>query len=123
MLYDRLLVRIIDNTQKTSGGLYIPDIARDGSPWRSGEVVAVGHGRVNANGDVIPLKVKAGDCIWFFRNPGGGEQLIVPDDDGTDLLCIREPHVLAILDQKALPRGTGLIGTDGNEVVVTGSVQ
>ncbi len=114
-LYDRLLVRVIEESDRTRGGLIVPSIARDNTPYIRGEVVACGHGRVTPNGDTVPLKVREGDVVVFFRSGGGGEQLVFPMDD-EELLIIREPHVCAIL--RDLPRGTGLIGTDGQEVTL-----
>lgn len=114
-LYDRLLVRVIEESDRTKGGLIVPQVAQQNTPYLRGEVIAVGHGRVTTAGHVVPLIVNVGDVVVFFRAGGGGEQLIFPDaDTGEDLLVIREPHVVAIL--RDLPRGTGLIGTDGREV-------
>lgn len=115
-LYDRLLVRVLEQGNRTRGGLYMPSMSMDNTPWLRGEVVAAGHGRIQAEGHTVPLQVKEGDVVVFFRSQSSGEQLVVPDDDGADLLVIREPHVLAILHD--LPRSTGLLGSDGNEVMV-----
>lgn len=115
-LYDRLLVRVIEESDRTRGGLVVPHIARENTPFVRGEVIAVGHGRVTPSGDTVPLKVSVGDIVVFFRSGGGGEQLVFPMDDGEDGLIIREPHVCAIL--RDLPRGTGLIDMDGREVTL-----
>lgn len=113
LLYDRILIRIIEPAKKTSGGLYMPDVALDGSPYRYGEVVAVGTGRIIASGLTVPLAVAAGDLVMFFRERGG-EQLVVPWE-GEDLLIAREVHVVMVLDKAGLQRGTGLLTVDGSE--------
>lgn len=115
MLYDRLLIRPIDSGNRTRGGLFIPDMATDGTPWQKGEVVAVGHGRLMADGKTIPLQVKPGDVVLYFRSNSSGEQLVVPDEDGQDLLCIREPNVLCVL--RDLPRDTGILTPEGGVFV------
>jgi chaperonin GroES len=116
MLYDRLLVRVIEASNRTSGGLFVPEMALDQTPYLRAEVVEVGHGRVTQNGDVVPLMVKRADTIVFFRT-GDGTQLIFPDEGGKDLLIIREAHVAMIL--RDLPQDTGLVNQDGKELLVT----
>lgn len=115
MLYDRLLVRPLGASNRTRGGLVIPDMATDGTPWQKAEVVAVGHGRLMADGRTIPLQVEVGSIVLFFRSQSSGEQLVVPDEEGNDLLVIREPNVLAIL--RDLPRDTGILTPDGGTYV------
>lgn len=114
MLYDRLLVRVLEGDETTSGGLVVPQIVRDNTPYLRGEVLAVGTGRITPNGDTVPLSVKEGDVVIFFRSAGGGEQLMFPGK-GTELLIIREPHVCCIL--RDLPKTTGLLDLDGRMVV------
>ena len=63
-LQDRLIVRRLDSEEKTAGGLYIPDSAKE-KP-QQGEVVAVGKGKVKEDGTVIPMDIKKGDKIRFF---------------------------------------------------------
>ena len=113
-LYDRILVRVLDESDRTKGGLYVPQVARDNTPFLRGEVVAVGDGRITQAGNVVPLSVKAGDIIVFFR-AANGEQLVFPTGD-EDLLVIREPHVCGILTD--LPRATGVLTADGREIMV-----
>lgn len=98
MLYDRILVRVIEGSNRTRGGLFIPDMAIDGTPWLKAEVLEVGHGRVSSTGNIIPLIVKRGDVICFFRSQASGEQMVVPLEDGTDGLVIREPNVCWIFE-------------------------
>lgn len=116
MLYDRLLVRPLERGSKTKGGLYVPDIARENTPYLRGEVVAAGHGRLATNGTVVPLIVKEGDVILFFRNAGSGEQLVFEDEAGEELLIIREPNVAMIL--RDLKPATGLVDVTGAELVL-----
>ncbi len=118
-LYDRLLVRVIEGDDRTSGGLIVPQIARENTPYLRAEVVAAGHGRMTPTGDTLPLLVQVGDVVCFFRAAGSGEQLIVPDGDGGELLCIREPHIVGVF--MGLPRGTGLLAIDGSEHTVSPS--
>jgi len=115
MLYDRLLVRVVGESNRTKSGLFIPDMAVQNTPYLRAEVIEVGHGRVAMSGEVVPLRVKAGDVVVFFR-VSGGEQLVFPSDTGEDLLIIRENHVAMIL--RDLPKDTGLVNQDGAAVVV-----
>jgi chaperonin GroES len=91
-LYDRIVVKRIENTEeKTHGGLYIPDSAKE-KP-QEGEVVAVGKGKRLEDGKVIPLDVQAGDRILFGKYSGSDIKL-----DGDEFLIMREDEVLGILD-------------------------
>jgi chaperonin GroES len=117
-LYDRLIVKVLAEDEKTSGGLFVPHVARENTPFLRAEVVATGHGRLAASGEVIPLKVKKGDVVLFFRAASSGEQLIVPWGEG-ELLTIRENHIIGIFED--LPVGTGLLNAEGREVVVSAS--
>lgn len=114
MLYDRLLVRPIAHDKRTKGGLYVPDMVTDGTPWFRGEVVAVGHGRVTQTGDTVPLKVVVGDVVCFYRHPP--EQMAFPGDDGVELMCICERHVMAVL--RDLPQATSLVSVEGETLVM-----
>ena len=95
-LYDRILVKRIENEldTKTSGGLYIPDSAKE-KP-QEGEVVAVGKGKRLEDGKIVPLDVKAGDRILFGKYSGSEIKL-----DGNEYMIMREDEVLGILDAKA----------------------
>jgi chaperonin GroES len=91
-LYDRIVVkRIDDETEKTAGGLFIPDSAKE-KP-QQGEVVSVGQGKRNDEGKLIPLDVKAGDRILFGKYSGSDIKL-----DGNEYLIMREDEVLGVLD-------------------------
>src|ERR1700694_5555300 len=91
-LYDRIVVkRIEDDTEKTAGGLFIPDSAKE-KP-QQGEVVAVGQGKRNEDGKLIPLDVKAGDRILFGKYSGSDLQI-----DNNEYLIMREDEVLGVLE-------------------------
>jgi len=90
-LHDRILVRRMKEDEKTAGGLYIPDTAKE-KPQK-GEVVATGNGRVNEDGKVFPLEVKKGDKVLFSKYAGTDLKL------GSDeFLMITETDVLGIIN-------------------------
>jgi chaperonin GroES len=94
-LYDRILVKRIENdVEKTAGGLYIPDSAKE-KP-QEGEVVAVGKGKRLEDGKVVALDVKAGDRILFGKYSGSEVKL-----DGVEYIIMREDEVLGILEGSA----------------------
>ncbi|HIV99982.1 MAG TPA: co-chaperone GroES [Candidatus Desulfovibrio intestinipullorum] len=90
-LNDRLLVKRLESEEKTAGGLYIPDTAKE-KPSK-GQVVAVGPGKVDDNGNRVALTVKKGDMVLFNKYAGTEVKL-----DGTDHLVLREDDVLAIIE-------------------------
>ena len=90
-LYDRIVVKRIEDGEKMQGGLYIPDSAKE-KP-QEGEVVAVGQGKRLENGKVAALDVKAGDRILFGKYSGSEIKL-----DGNEYLIMREDEVLGILE-------------------------
>jgi chaperonin GroES len=90
-LRDRILVKRIEETEQRIGGIIIPDTAKE-KP-QQGKVVAVGSGRVNDEGKVIPLDVKAGDTVLFGKYSGTEIKL-----DGEEYLIVREDEVLAIFE-------------------------
>jgi len=91
-LYDRIVVkRIDDDTDKTAGGLYIPDSAKE-KP-QQGEVIAAGQGKRSDDGKLIPLDVKVGDRILFGKYSGSDIKI------GTDeYMIMREDEVLGVLE-------------------------
>jgi chaperonin GroES len=92
-LYDRILVKRIEGeAEKTQGGLYIPDSAKE-KP-QEGEVVAVGKGKRLDDGKITPLDVKAGDRILFGKYSGSEVKI-----DGNEYIIMREDEVLGILDK------------------------
>ena len=90
-LNDRVLVKRLESEEKTAGGLYIPDTAKE-KPSK-GQVVAVGPGKMDDNGKRIPLAVKNGDEVLFNKYAGTEVKL-----DGVDHLVMREEDILAIID-------------------------
>ena len=89
-LNDRVLVKRLESEEKTAGGLYIPDTAKE-KPSK-GQVVAVGPGKVAENGKAVPMTVKAGDQVLFNKYAGTEIKL-----DGVDHLVIREDDILGII--------------------------
>ena len=89
-LYDRIVVKRIEEKETTHSGIIIPDSAKE-KP-QEGEVLAVGHGKRNEEGTLIPLDVKAGDRILFAKYSGSETKL-----DGTEYLIMREDDVLGIV--------------------------
>jgi chaperonin GroES len=90
-LGDRLIVRRVEEEEKTKGGIIIPDTAKE-KP-QEGEVVAVGPGRLE-DGKRIPLDVKAGDRVLFGKYAGTEIKL-----DGEEHLILREDDVLGIVER------------------------
>lgn len=89
-LNDRVLVKRLESEEKTAGGLYIPDTAKE-KPSK-GQVVAVGPGKLGDDGKRIALAVKAGDEVLFNKYAGTEVKL-----DGVDHLVMREEDILAII--------------------------
>ena len=92
-LYDRIVVKRVEQKEQMQGGLYIPDSAKE-KP-QEGEVVAVGKGKRLENGNLVPLDVQAGDRILFGKYSGSDIKM-----DGEEYLIMREDEVLGILDAK-----------------------
>jgi len=91
-LYDRIVVKRLDNeAEKTAGGLFIPDSAKE-KP-QEGEVVAVGQGKRNDEGKLIALDVKVGDRILFGKYSGSDIKM-----DGQEYLIMREDEVLGVIE-------------------------
>ena len=90
-LHDRVLIRVLDSEEKTSGGIIIPDTAKEKPS--EGEVVAVGPGIINKDGKRNPLEVKPGDKILFSKYSGDEVKI-----DGKDLMIIKEEDVIGILN-------------------------
>jgi chaperonin GroES len=90
-LYDRILVKRIEEQNKTAGGLFIPDTAKE-KPQEA-LVVAVGNGKIIEDGSLRKLEVKAGDKILFSKYSGNEIKI-----DGTEHLILREDDILAVLE-------------------------
>ena len=90
-LHDRVIVKRIEETEKTKGGIIIPDTAKE-KP-QGGKVVSVGPGRLE-EGKVIPLDVNAGDKILFGKYSGTEIKL-----DGEEHLILREDDILGVIEE------------------------
>jgi chaperonin GroES len=93
-LYDRIVVKRIEESETVKGGIIIPDTAKE-KP-QEGEVVAVGKGKRNDDGKLIPLDVKAGDRILFGKYSGSEIK-----QDGEEYLIMREDEVLGVIEAAA----------------------
>ena len=93
-LYDRIVVKRIEQEEQMQGGMYIPDTAKE-KP-QEGEVVAVGKGKRLEDGKLVPLDVKAGDRILFCKYSGNDIKI-----DNVEYLIMREDEVLGILEAAA----------------------
>ena len=93
-LYDRIVVKRIEEQETTGSGIVIPDSAKE-KP-QEGEVVAVGRGKRLENGELVGLDVKVGDRILFGKYSGSETKL-----DGAEYIIMREDDVLGILDSAA----------------------
>ena len=90
-LHDRLIVKRLEEEEKTKGGIIIPDTAKE-KPIE-GKVNAVGQGRMNKDGKKVPMDVKKGDRILFAKYAGTEVKI-----DGEEHLMMREDDVLAIIE-------------------------
>jgi len=91
-LYDRIVVKRVEQKEQMQGSLYIPDTAKE-KP-QEGEVVAVGKGKRLEDGKVIALDVQVGDRILFGKYSGSDIKL-----DGDELLIMREDEILGVLEK------------------------
>jgi chaperonin GroES len=90
-LQDRVIVKRVDEEEKTKGGIIIPDTAKE-KP-QEGKVVAVGKGKVDEDGKVRPLDVKAGDRILFGKYAGTEIKI-----EGEEHLILREDDILGVIE-------------------------
>ena len=90
-LHDRVAVERVAEEEKTKGGIIIPDTAKEKPS--EGKVIAVGKGKVDDNGKLRPLDVKAGDRILFGKYSGSEIKL-----DGEEHLILREDDILGIIE-------------------------
>ena len=91
-LHDRILVKRLEEEEKTKGGIIIPDTAKE-KPME-GEVIAVGKGKIAEDGKVIKLDVAAGDRVLFSKYAGTEVNV-----DGVDYLIMREDDILGIIEK------------------------
>ncbi len=90
-LHDRVIVRRLESEEVSTGGIIIPDTAKE-KPIQ-GEVIAAGNGKIAENGDVRPLDVKAGDRVIFSKYAGTEIKL-----DGNEFLMMREDDILGVVE-------------------------
>ena len=93
-LQDRVLLRRVDQEEKTAGGIIIPDTAKE-KPMQ-GEVIAVGPGARDETGKLQPLDVKAGDRVLFGKWSGTEVKI-----DGEELLIMKESDIMGIIEDTA----------------------
>ena len=96
-LHDRVVVRRIESDDRTSGGIIIPDTAKE-KP-QEGEIIAVGPGARDEAGKLVPLDVKAGDRILFGKWSGTEVKI-----DGEELLIMKESDVMGVVEGKVAAR-------------------
>ena len=89
-LHDRFLVRRLEAEEKTAGGIFIPDSAKEKPA--EGEIVSIGDGTRDDDGERIPLDVKAGDRVLFGK--WSGSEVTI---DGEELLIMKESDILGVL--------------------------
>jgi len=87
-LYDKILVKRIENQNKSAGGIIIPDTAQEKA--QTAEVIAVGQGRL-VDGKILPLTVKVGDKVFFGKYSG--------TDAGDNHLIIKEDDILGVIEK------------------------
>ena len=90
-LFDRVLVKRLETEEKTAGGIFIPDTAKEKPVL--GEVVAAGPGRMSEEGKQVPMTVKKGDIVLFTKYVGNE----VPGDD--NMVIMSEDNILATVKQ------------------------
>ena len=93
-LHDRVLVRRVEQAEKTAGGIIIPDTAKEKPA--EGEIIAVGGGSRGEDGKVTPLDVKAGDIVLFGKWSGTEIKL-----DGEELMIMKESDLMGIIEGAA----------------------
>jgi len=91
-LHDRIIVQRIEEDEQRVGGIIIPDSAKE-KP-QQGKVIAAGNGRIDKDGKVTPLDVKAGDTVLFGKY--AGQEIKI---DGGEYLIIREEEVLGVIEK------------------------
>jgi chaperonin GroES len=90
-LHDRLIIKTLEEEEKTKGGIIIPDTAKE-KPVE-GKVIAVGAGRIKKDGTKMPLEIKKGDRVLYAKY--GGTEIKI---DGEEYLMMREDDILAIIE-------------------------
>jgi chaperonin GroES len=96
-LQDRVVVRRVQEEEKTPGGIIIPDTAKEKPS--EGEIVAVGPGARNEKGEIVPLEVKEGDRVLFGKWSGTEVKI-----DGQELLIMKESDIMGIIEGKSVAK-------------------
>jgi len=91
-LHDRILAKRLEGQEKTAGGLFIPDTAKE-KPLEA-EIIAVGNGKVGDDGKLRPLEVKKGDKVLIGKYSGSEVKL-----DGEEHIILREDDILAVIEK------------------------
>jgi chaperonin GroES len=99
-LHDRVVVRRLEEEERTKGGIIIPDTVKE-KP-QQGEVIAVGPGARKEDGQIVPMDVKEGDRILFGKWSGTEVKI-----DGEDYLIMKESDILGVLEVHAAETGKG----------------
>ena len=92
-LHDRVLIEVLDSSEKTAGGIIIPDTAKE-KP-QEGEVIAVGPGSKNESGKLTPMDVKVGDIVLFGKWSGTEVKI-----DGKEYSIMKESDIMGISKSK-----------------------
>ena len=91
-LYDRIIVKRIDQQRQTASGIVIPDTATEKPD--QGEIVAIGNGKVGDDGKLLPMNVKVGDRVLFGKYSGQAFKI-----DGQELLTMREDDIIGVVEK------------------------
>jgi co-chaperonin GroES (HSP10) len=112
-LFDRLIVKVIRDT-KTTGGLFVPEVAFANGPMARGEVLHAGPGSIQPDGARRPMSVKDGDVIWFVRKFADA----IPYDGhkAGDVVVMPEEAVIAVLSD--LAEVSSLVDTSGETMLI-----
>ena len=94
-LHDRVIVKRLEEERKSAGGIVIPDTAAEKPD--QGEVVAVGKGKIDDNGKLVPLDVKVGDQVLFGKYSGQTVKV-----EGDELLVMREEDIMAVIEGRVI---------------------
>lgn len=97
-LGDRLVVKNVEQSEKSAGGVFLPDTAKE-KP-QEGIIVAIGSGRTLDNGTKLPIEVKVGDRVIYSKYSGSEVKI-----DGQEYLIISEKDVLAVFTDARVPVG------------------
>jgi chaperonin GroES len=92
-LHDRVVIRRIEEVEKTKGGIIIPDTAKE-KP-QEGKVIAVGPGARDESGKLIPLELEAGDLVLFGKWSGSEVKI-----DGQELLIMKESDIMGVIERE-----------------------